>query len=692
MNGPRLNLTLVVHVSLPAGASDEQAERAWRQCYQPLIGAIHHTPGVKLALVLGGEMVEDLQQRHPEGLQWIRNLVQREQVELVGTTLHDAMLTSIPERDAVGQLRAHARLLRKVFGVRPTGAWIPHGVWDPLVPRLLVDADLSWTLLDERGFGPPVRGEAPQRSGVWHTERDGKRIALLPVDGRAFDMIPRSAVKPVLAHLSRRARSGDDHVVVALEGTSFGLRPGGDPRRDQSWFATFLAALGRAGRSVQTLLPSETLTMAPRRGRVYLRAFAPRSVGLPWERNLMRYDEANRLHKRMLRVSTMVDKLARQVKDDAHSDIRPDPSQLEQARRYLYRAQAAPVYGHGDVAGVYDPADRSRTWRDLLRAERVVLSALKVHQRLLVEQCDLDADGHDEIALRTPTASLVIEPDVGGAVGELSVLQAARNLVDTITRRRERYHVELEDAPEEPTVNENPTSDDADPLGDTTMRIVQPPADLRDELVRDDSLRLSFRERLLGPEATVSGLASGTVTELAPGLADGPWQVVDAARRGDDAVEAVLARDARVTNPAGEQPIRLHKKYRLRREPVLEYKVEVINRSHGAVRARIATEITLALGNAPGARPLVVDGRRLGVDVAREVGEFSTIRVEGPDVVVDLAVSPAAQLWLYPVRTVHRHQGAWVLGEQGTALVFVWPVELWENEKSRYKITLTVKE
>lgn len=686
MSRTRLNLCLVVHLDLPAGAPDQLAERAWLQCYQPLIGAIHHTPEVRLALALGGEMLQDLQQRHPEGLQWIRTLVQREQVELVGLPLHHIVLTGVPERDATGQMLAHSRLLLKLFGLRPRGGWLPYGAWDPLLPRVFRAAQLQWSLLDERVLDRRRSTSPPTPGGLWYTERDGQRLGLLPIDGRALEMIPRAPVKTVLSHLSRRARAGAEHLVLAVEGNRFGLRPAGSPRRDQSWFSTLLAALGRAQPSVQTLLPSETLRSAPRLGRCYVRATASRALGVPWERHLVRYPEANRLHKRMLRVSARVHRLGQRIEQQAHDHRRPDPSALEQARRYLYRAQATQVYWHGPHAGLYDARDRGRAWRDLLRAERVALDAMRGHQRLDVEHVDLDADGREEIALRSPSVSLVIEPHIGGALSELSVYRPARNLVDPLTRRPERYHSELESGDEEPTVT------DGRHLQSTSSRPAGPSVEaLRELLVHDRVPRLACQERLLDPAQRVEDFARGRMLELCPGLASEPWQVVDASRRGADQLEAVLARDAGIRPPQASAPIqrlRFTKSYRLGREPRLRYRIEAVSRAPGALRALLATELSLSLRTG---HPVELAGSRRAVDAPADLGPVEQLRLYGAELSLEIEASAGARAWVFPLRSVHRHEQQWVLGDQGLALVILWPVELWEQEKSRVTLDITVR-
>jgi alpha-amylase len=690
-------ICLIVHVHLPAGASDEVAELTWARCLQPLIGAIHHTPDVRVGLVLGGEQIEDLQQRHPEGLQWVRNLVRREQVELLGTALHDPVLTAIPERDAVGQYVAHARLLVQAFGVRPSGAWLPHGVWDPVVPRILGDAGFKFVVVDDSVTASLVKHEPDATAtatgalpattaGLYYTERDGRRIAVLSADSALHAGVPDQSVKTVLARIARRARGGATGVVVSLDGARFGLRPDGAPDRDRAWFATLLAAIGRGAPAVDTALPHAMVGLLPNNGMVYLPASG--AAELPWERTILRRPEAVWLHRRMLRVSRMVERLDRAVHGGSPNDRRPDPSQLEQAHRYLYRAQSAGTYTHGPHAGIYDAHDRARAWRDLIRAERVVLEALRAHQRMIGETTDLDLDGVDEIAMLSPTATAAIDPARGGGVVEWSLLGSARNVFDTITRVPERYHGANGG-------NDDPTSHEVTARGDertaaTTRSAHAPPDvgdDVRAELQYDPAPRRAFILRVLGAEDDVHALAAGLGHDLAPSLR-GPWVVGEIERHGDESVDASLSWEGALTNVPGSPLVRVGRRYRVHRDPRLEARFDVTNRGGAVIRCRVALLVHLGLAAERDARVLL-DGQRLPLDRPHDAGPGLLLKAEALDFHLELTMSPRAHVWTWPIRSVHQDRGQTVVGAQGLAVALVWPLEVWDKERARMRVELT---
>jgi hypothetical protein len=672
-----LNVATLLHLGLAPGLPDDEAERLWSDCFQPLIGALHHTPDFRVGVVLAGEIVEDWLQRHPEAIEWLRALIQRNQVELVGTAMHEPVLSAVPERDAVGQLVAHATQLKKVFGVRPTGAWLPHGAWDPCVPRILRAADLSWVAVDDRLVSAALPEGTPV-AGVWRTEREGQTVALLPVDGAAADAAPDTSVKQILWHLERQARQGASVVTLAFDATRFATR------RDQSWLATLMVALARAGQAFGTARPSDAVQEAPTRGRVYLaagRAGDPH----PWERALLRYDEANRLHKRMLRASRLVERLDKMVKDGGPGGFTPDPSQLVQAHRYLYRAQSAPVYAHGPHAGVYDARARALAWRDVIRAERTASEAMRIDDRLVVETADLDGDGTEDVVLRTPSSTVLLDRARSAGLAEWSVHGVARNLCDTLTRRPEPYHEGLDRALDEDGPTASGLEDEVTdaPLGGPNPALAR-------ALRVDPRPRVGCAEHLIGPEVTLDGLMRGAFARIGRGLGDRPWQLLSADKYGDDSLRALFSAEGTVEDLGGEKAVRLHKRYTLHREPMLDFRVEVTNLGHEALRCRLAVELDLT--PSPGDPPwLVVHQDRRATTSPGDAGEVSELRLESADLTLHLVLRKAARLWHYPVETVHRDRGTLVKGFQAVCMVLVWPVELFTNEKAKFDLRLAVE-
>ncbi len=567
------------------------------------------------------------------------------------------MLSAIPERDAIGQFALHAASIRKVFGVRPTGAWLPHGVWEPTLPRILAAANLKFAIVTDRAL--EAAGVAPGRAaGVYRTEREGQGVALLPRDTIAQDLTGNPSARDLLAHLTARQAAGDPLVTLGLHAAPFGQHPGDPPHADAAWLAAVLAGIAQARGVLEARLPAQAVALGEDQGRIYLPVAAPFGAPPPWERTLVRYRSADRLHKKMLRVSRLVEKLDRYAEDE--SVRRPDPGQIEQARRYLYRAQTAAPYSHTPHAGLYDPQIRERAWRDVLRGEHTALAALGAADRLIVERADLDADGTEEILLYTPDVAAVVAP-FGGALTELSPVGLARNLVDVADRVVEPYHATL------------------------------PADDPRRALLGTDRWpRSLFRDRFLEPGATPEQVVAGTAAERATGLADRLWEVVAAERHGTDAVRAILQRDATVADASGSVRVRVEKRYTLRGR-VISYREELTHRGREVLRVRHAVVLDLFLGG---------DASTWGVRVADQVGgarepadrgTAEIVRLEAPGFAISLNLLQPARIWHFPIRTVHQSLGAWHTTVQGLSLWLVRDLAVEPGRKARFDGKLKIE-
>jgi hypothetical protein len=139
-----------------------------------------------------------------------------------------------------------------------------------------------------------------------------------------------------------------------------------------------------------------------------------------WRHFLVKYPEANRMHKKMLALSA----LCRE---------RGDPPA---ARRAIGRAQCNDAYWHGVFGGLYLPHLRAAIWRNLSDAE----GALRRGEPLAVEQLDLDCDGQVEVWIHSAAFSAVVSPTRGGVIEEYTLFESGVNYGDVLTRRSEVYH------------------------------------------------------------------------------------------------------------------------------------------------------------------------------------------------------------------------------------------------------------
>ncbi|MBN2797843.1 MAG: DUF1926 domain-containing protein [Deltaproteobacteria bacterium] len=679
-----LDLVVLLHVRLAPGLRLAELERLWKTSLQPLIGLLHHTPTVKVGVALGGEVLRALQDHYPNGVEWLRGMVDRGQVELVGAAFHEPVLHAIPEEDAVGQIRAHATLVKKLFGARPTGAWLPWGVWDPSLPRVLHKAAVGWTAVDERWIEAASHQGAVR--GVYRTEREGMDVALLPVDSSAGPLVGRASIRGLLAQLRQYPSTGRTETVLALEVGD----PSADPTRAQAWLNGFFQQLAAASPIVRTVGVTEYLERAGRTRQVYLPSAGPGGA-VPWEQALARYPEANRLHKAMVRVSDVVNRLDRRLRSEAFASQGLDPEAVMQARRYLYQAQQAEAFSHGPYAGVYDPHRRFAAWRDILRAEESLLKATEATGLMETESVDEACTGVEQVVLRTDAIRALVDPGQGASLIGLRVFSGHRELLSSLTRTREPWHGELQRQLEEQDRHSAPRRFDADQtptIGIPRSELAAAFPDWMRLAGWDDAPRASFVERFLGPQVRLDDLLRGRQVEQSSGLQDTPWAVVSSGPHGDDAVRTMLTAEGQVGEAA--QKVRLHKRYTLHREPRLDVRLDLINRSHEPLRTRLAWELNLAIDPDSADDLVVVGDKRRVVDEPLDLGELRHLGIAGESLQVNVELERSARVWIYPVQTIHRDYGQRVTRIQGLCVILHWPVELWANEKGRFKASLSV--
>ena len=235
--------------------------------------------------------------------------------------------------------------------------------------------------------------------------------------------------------------------------------------------------------------------------------------GAHWRNFLVKYPESNRMHKKMQALSALCRR-------------RGDPPD---ARRAIGRAQCNDAYWHGVFGGLYLPFLRAEIWRNLAEAER----ELRAGESLQWERLDIDHDGFEELWIHSSQFSAIVSPARGGAVVELTRFALGENLADTLTRRREAYHVTaLEAAAEAGSREAERDSESAPSIHDIEESLTLgelPPIDLDD--------RALFIERILPGSVTKDAYEAGEYTTVESVTRE---HLVAEVEAGDDSVTVSL--------------------------------------------------------------------------------------------------------------------------------------------------------
>jgi 4-alpha-glucanotransferase len=429
---------------------------------------------VRLGLHYSGCLLEWIEAHHPEYIEKLRQLVARKQVEMVGGGYYEPILVAIPAADQTEQLRRLNDYLAGRFDQAPTGAWLTERVWEPQLPSVLASAGLQYTLVDDVHF-QAAGFELDQLHGVFVAEDGGYPVRVLPSLKALRYFLPFRDPEETIAFLRERAaQQPGGMAAMGDDCEKFGGWPGTyDLCYRNGWLERFFTALEGASDWLTTTLPGEYVATHASLGRADLptasypemmewvlptparerfhelsQEFAGRPEvmrflrGGQWRGFFSKYAESNLLQKKMLRASERVQALQQGRLGSAKR------AKLARAREHILRAQCNDAFWHGAFGGLYAPHLRTELWRDLVRAETLADEvAFPQNPAVRIERSDFDADGAEEIVVRTARMSALVRPASGGTVEALDFRPSAVTLINSMQRRPEAYHAHLRDAP-----------------------------------------------------------------------------------------------------------------------------------------------------------------------------------------------------------------------------------------------------
>lgn len=452
-----LRFAFGLHLHQPVGNFDSVFEQHLAEVYRPLIAALRDGDGLPVTLHLSGPLLDWLEGHHAAWLDEVGLLVAGGRIELLASGFDEPILAMLSRADRLEQVARMREALRQRFGVEARGLWLTERVWEPDLAGDLAEAGIQYALVDDRHF-LMAGAERESLHRPWLTEGNGRPLHLFAIDERLRYLVPFRPPEELATYLRDLRTAGQSLAVLADDGEKFGGWPG--TRKwvyEDGWMDRFLGTLRdlRDAGEVRLVTLGEALSEVPARGPMYLPsasyremegwALPPESAvalggledelgqdrlagpagillrGTHWRNFLVKYPEANRLHKRMLELSA----LCRE---------RGDPPE---ARRAIGRAQCNDAYWHGVFGGLYLPFLRGALWRELGRAEGL----LRRGEPLQVERRDVDLDGALEIVVHGERFAMVIAPARGGAIEEYRCFADGVNQAAVLTRRREASHL-----------------------------------------------------------------------------------------------------------------------------------------------------------------------------------------------------------------------------------------------------------
>ncbi len=457
-----VRIAIAIHNHQPVGNFDSVFAEAVERAYRPFLDALALHPGVRLSMHWSGPLLEWLESNDLALLDALGALVTRGQVELLSGAFYEPILAVIPPWDQEGQLERMAAYLKSRFGVTPRGAWLAERVWEPDLPDALARAGIEYTLLDDHHFLLAGADAARLREPYWVESTLG-RVGVFPIERELRYRIPFQPVPELLdwLHGSPGARTGAR--VFGDDGEKFGIWPHTHQWvYGQGWLTAWLTALeerrgvesvplgdawDRARPTQRIALPSASypemmLWALPAETQARVEAeqhwldaqgkpdLARRIATGTWREFFARYPESRQLHRRVSELSARIEHARR-------SCLAKD--QYDEARREIHRAQCNCSYWHGVFGGFYLPHLREAVRAHMLRADSLADGLRGAPAGWILEE------GEEERRLKSSRTSVAVARD-SGAIVEIADRRRPFDFACAIARRREAYHVRVEEA------------------------------------------------------------------------------------------------------------------------------------------------------------------------------------------------------------------------------------------------------
>ncbi len=447
MSIPKLIIGTYNH--MPFGSKDDDIERAYQLAYRPFIASLYKYPSLPAALHFSGVLLEWFERRHPEFLIILEELVDRKQVELLGGAFYEPMLPLLPLSDRLGQIELLTTFLRKHFGKRPRGCWLPGCMWEPNLAGALQTSGMDYTFLDDGQFAlTGLQGTDLERPCI--TEDQGKTVVVYPSSQRLGSLFASMDVGGILQVAQSKAEHPDRTLVALCDGLSF-IKDKGP--FDEAAFCSMLSTLVASEGFVEPTTPGRLLRSVRQRKKVFFPSGAEREVaywsmdearqrafdalsaaeherlclfmggGIP-RQFLSRYPEANNIYSKMMYVHILINQL------------RGDKYRKRAAREELWKAQGCDGFWHIGSGGIYKNEVRKAVFRALIEAERITRERGVFIPSVL--SVDFDFDGEREYLFQGTELNAYVHL-VGGTLFELDFVAKSWNYLDTFTRRPEPY-------------------------------------------------------------------------------------------------------------------------------------------------------------------------------------------------------------------------------------------------------------
>lgn len=211
------------HIYQPPAWNAEIIRRVTTEAYRPLLNILERHPEVRITLNITGSLINQLASLGLHSvLDRFRALVERHQVELVGSAMYHAILPLLPDTEIRRQIQLQEDILQKYFGpvYKPQGFFPPEMAYSEKLEPILAEFGYRWVIVDE-----PVGGQPEGTMSLERRYRTANGLGIIMRNRYVSDYLSFIAnieqPEDCLRAITQDARSAKE-LVTAMDGENLG--------------------------------------------------------------------------------------------------------------------------------------------------------------------------------------------------------------------------------------------------------------------------------------------------------------------------------------------------------------------------------------------------------------------------------------------------------------------------------------
>ncbi len=462
-----INLILGNHNHQPVGNFDFVFESTYQKAYKPFLDMLEKYKDIKFNFHYTGSLLSWIEKNHSEHIEKLKNLAKEKRIEIQSGGFYEPIMPSIPDKDKDIQIKKLNNYIKDKFKVKAKGAWIAERVWEPTLVKNLAKNGIKYIMIDDSQF-LTTGIDTKNIYGYFITDNENYKLNIFPISQELRYLIPFREVEKSIEYLKSIATEEGDRVVVLHDdGEKYGDWPGTQKWvYEDKWLENFFEALSKEKDIIKTTTYSEYIKKYPPVSKIYipngsyeemLTWVLPAKVqdefhlkleelkksneneiitrfmrGGFWRNYFSKYSESNRMNKRMIYASNIFEEFDKSKNNNKDKETALD---------YLLQGQCNCPYWHGTFGGLYLNNLRHATYSNLIKSTSISEKNIYGENYFIKKNIDFDMDGRDEVIISSEKETLIFHSLSGSLIEWDLKKENPINLIDTLKRREEAYHI-----------------------------------------------------------------------------------------------------------------------------------------------------------------------------------------------------------------------------------------------------------